>query len=319
MGDVPVGGDGGEAAVEGMDSTPATGAQPWRSRHNLRKVHITYKTMLALVTGASSGIGLQYATQLARDYHTDLLLVSNQEEEQKKVAADLAAQFGVKTIALYADLSKQDAAEQLLQYCQDNNLVVDILINNAGVFFFNPYCETSMKRIELMLNLHMITVAKLTRLFGEEMINRQLTAEDQAQKICGKPRRKGYILNMSSMSAWMAMPGIQTYNATKAFIYNFSKSLWYEFKPKGVNITVMTPGAVDTALFGLAPHLRRLAVNLTVSIPPEKLVKRALKKMFRGKKADMPGVINHLCTPLLKHTPDWMLFLAMRLIGKYQK
>ena len=275
--------------------------------------------MLALVTGASSGIGLQYATQLARDYHTDLLLVSNQEEEQKQVADELAAQYGIKAIPLYADLSKQDAAEQLYQYCQDNHLVVDILVNNAGVFFFNPYCETSMKRIELILNLHIITVAKLCRLFGEDMINRELTAEESAQKICGKSRKKGYILNMSSMSAWMAMPGIQSYNASKAFIYNFSKSLWYELKPKGVNITVMTPGAVDTALFGLAPHLRRLAVNLTVSIPPEKLVKRALKKMFRGKKADMPGVINHLCTPLLKHTPDWMLFLAMRLIGKYQK
>ena len=275
--------------------------------------------MLALVTGASSGIGLQYATQLAHDYHTDLLLVSNQEEELKKVAADLAAQYGVKTTALYADLSKQDAAENLLQYCKDNNLVVDILINNAGVFFFNPYCETSMKRIELMLNLHMITVAKLTRLFGEEMINRQLTAEEQAQKLCRKPRQKGYILNMSSMSAWMAMPGIQTYNATKAFIYNFSKSLWYEFKPKGVNITVMAPGAVDTALFGLAPHLRRLAVSLTVSIPPEKLVKRALKKLFRGKKADTPGFLNWLATPLLKHTPDWLVFLAIKFVGKFQK
>ncbi len=275
--------------------------------------------MLALVTGASSGIGLEYAKQLARDYHTDLLLVSNQEEEQRQVAADLAAQYGVKTTALYADLSKQDAAEQLHQYCLDNHLVVDILVNNAGVFFFNPYCETSMKRIELILNLHMITVAKLCRLFGEDMIARQLTAEEQSQTICGKSRKKGYILNMSSMSAWMAMPGIQSYNATKAFIYNFSKSLWYELKPKGVNITVMTPGAVDTALFGLAPHLRRLAVNLTVSIPPEKLVKRALRKMFRGKKADMPGVINHLCTPLLKHTPDWLIFLAMKFIGKYQK
>jgi short-subunit dehydrogenase len=275
--------------------------------------------MLALITGASSGIGLQYATQLACDYHTDLLLVSNQEKELQQVAADLAARYGVKTISLYADLSKQDAAEQLHQYCRDNQLVVDILINNAGVFFFNPYCETSMKRIELMLNLHMTTVAKLTRLFGEDMIARQLTAEEQAQTICGKPRRKGYVLNMSSMSAWMAMPGIQTYNATKAFIYNFSKALWYEWKHKGVNITVMTPGAVDTELFGLAPHLRRLAVALTVSIPPEKLVKRALRKMFRGKKADMPGVINHLCTPLLKHTPDWLLFLVMKFIGKYQK
>ena len=275
--------------------------------------------MLALVTGASSGICLEYANQLARDYHTDLLLVSNQEEEQTRVANQLATTYGVKAYPLYADLSRQDAAEQLYQYCQDNHLVVDILVNNAGVFFFNPYCETSMKRIELMLNLHMITVAKLCRLFGEDMIHRELTAEEKAEKLCGKSRKKGYILNMSSMSAWMAMPGIQSYNATKAFIYNFSKSLWYELKPQGVNITVMTPGAVDTALFGLAPHLRRLAVNLTVSIPPEKLVKRALRKMFRGKKADMPGVINHLCTPLLKHTPDWLVFFAIKLIGKYQK
>ena len=170
-----------------------------------------------------------------------------------------------------------------------------------------------------MLNLHMVTVAKLTRLFGEQMIQRQLTAEEQSQTICGKARKKGYILNMSSMSAWMAMPGIQCYNATKAFIYNFSKSIWYELRPKGVNITVMAPGAVDTALFGLAPHLRRLAVALTVSIPPKKLVKRALRKMFRGKKADTPGVINWLATPLLKHTPDWLVFLVMKFIGKYQK
>lgn len=275
--------------------------------------------MLSLVTGASSGIGLQYATQLARDYHTDLLLVSNQEDELRKVAEDLEAQYKVRAIPHYADLSKQDAAEDLYDYCHANNLVVDILINDAGVFFFNPYCETSMKRISLMLNLHMVTVSKLCRLFGEDMVARQLTDEEQTQTICGKPRRKGYILNMSSMSAWMAMPGIQTYNATKAFIYNFSKSLWYELEPKGVNITVMTPGAVDTALFGLAPNLRRLAVNLRVSIPPEKLVKRALRSMFRGKKADMPGVINHLFTPILKHTPDWLVFFVIKHIGKYQK
>ena len=275
--------------------------------------------MLSLVTGASSGIGLQYATQLARDYHTDLLLVSNQEDELRKVAEALETQYKVKAVPHYADLSKQDAAEELYNYCHANNLVVDILINDAGVFFFNPYCETSMRRIELMLNLHMTTVAKMCRLFGEDMLKRELTAEEQSQTICGKPRKKGYILNMSSMSAWMAMPGIQTYNATKAFIYNFSKSLWYELRPKGVNITVMTPGAVDTALFGLAPNLRKLAVNLTVSIPPEKLVKRALRSMFRGRKADMPGVINHLCTPLLKHTPDWLVFLAIKYVGKYQK
>lgn len=275
--------------------------------------------MLSLVTGASSGIGLQYATQLARDYHSDVLLVSNQEAELQVVAHDLEEQYHVQAIPHYADLSKQDAAEELHRYCRENELVVDVLINDAGVFFFNPYCETSMRRIELMLNLHTITVAKLCRLFGEDMMKRELTIEEQQERICGKPRRKGYILNMSSMSAWMAMPGIQTYNATKAFIYNLSKSLWYEFHPKGVNITVMTPGAVDTALFGLAPNLRRLAVNLSVSIPPEKLVHHALRKMFQDKKADMPGVLNHLATPLLKHTPDRLIFLVMKYIAKYQK
>lgn len=275
--------------------------------------------MLGLVTGASSGIGLQYATQLARDYHCDLLLVSNQEKELAQVATDLATAYGVQTVAHYADLSLTDAAEQLHAWCKEQGYVVDILVNNAGVFFFNPYCETSLKRIDLMLQLHVNTVAKLTRLFGEEMMKRELTAEEAKQRICGHKRMRGYILNMSSMSAWMAMPGIQTYNATKVFIYNFSKSLWYEFHPKNVGITVMAPGAVDTELFGLAPNLRKLAVNLTVSIPPEKLVRRALKNMFRGKKADTPGFINWLSTPLLKHTPDWLVFLAMKYVGKYQK
>ena len=280
--------------------------------------------MLSLVTGASSGIGLQYATALARDYHSDLLLVSNQQEELSRVAADLAATYGVQTTAHFADLSLPDAAENLFQWTKDQGLVVDVLINNAGVFFFNPYIETSMKRIELMLQLHVITVAKLTRLFAEDMAKRSVSFSGVSAKrsvFCQAAGRsmKGYILNMSSMSAWMAMPGIQTYNASKAFIYNLSKSLWYEFKPLGVGITVMAPGAVDTALFGLSPKLRKLAVNLTVSIPPEKLVKRALKKLFKNKKADTPGFLNWLATPLLKHTPDWMLFLAMKYVGKYQK
>lgn len=273
--------------------------------------------MLALVTGASSGIGLQYATQLAREYHCDLLLVSNQEKELEQVAKDLAAQYGVKTVARFADLSLNDAAENLHAWCKENGYLVDVLINNAGVFFFNPYCETSMKRIELMLQLHMITVAKMTRLFAADMIQRELTEEETRTRICGHKRMRGYILNMSSMSAWMAMPGIQTYNATKAFIYNFSKSLWYELKPKNVGITVMAPGAVDTGLFGLAPNLRKLAVALTVSIPPEKLVKRALKKLFRNKKADTPGVINWLSTPFLKHTPDWVLFFAQKHLAQF--
>ena len=273
--------------------------------------------MLSLVSGASSGIGLQYATQLARDYHSDLLLVSNQPKELDEVAKNLAETYGVKTVAHFADLSLPDAAENLHAWCKENGYVIDVLINNAGVFFFNPYCDTSLKRIDLMLQLHVNTVAKMTRLFAEDMLKRELTPEEANSRICGHKRMRGYILNMSSMSAWMAMPGIQTYNATKAFIYNFSKSIWYELRPHNVGITVMAPGAVDTELFGLSPKWRKIAVALTVSIPPEKLVKRALKKMFRNKKADTPGFLNWLSTPLLTHTPDWMLFLAQKKLAQF--
>ena len=259
--------------------------------------------MLALVTGASSGIGKEYARQLACDYSCDLLLVSNQRAELEQTAQKIARQYGVKATVHYADLSKTNSAEELFAYTESEGMKPDIVINDAGVFFFNPYVETPMARIELMLNLHVVTVAKMCRLYGEQMAQ----------------RGSGYILNMSSMSAWMAMPGIQTYNATKAFIYNFSKSLYYELRPKGVQVTVMAPGAVDTALFGLSPRLRKLAVALTVSIPPDKLVRRALKDLFKGKKSDTPGLLNWLATPLLRHTPDWLLRFAYRKVGKYQK
>ena len=250
---------------------------------------------VVLITGATGGIGGAIARKMKEAGAT--VVVSGRN------TAKLDSEFDDSYVKIPCDLAQEGAAVELVMDAIEKCGRVDVLINNAGVFFFNEYCNTSLKRIELMLQLHVMTVAKLTRLFAADM----------------KERRSGYILNMSSMSAWMAMPGIQTYNASKAFIYNFSKSLWYELKPYNVHITVMAPGAVDTGLFGLAPNLRKLAVALTVSIPPEKLVKRALKKLFKGKKADTPGFINWLSTPLLKHTPDWLLFLAMKYVGKYQK
>lgn len=258
---------------------------------------------LALVTGASSGIGLMYARELARTYKYDLVLVSNQEKEIVETADAITAEFGVRTYPLFRDLSLQTAAEELFEYTTAQGWDIEVLINNAGVFFFNEFNAASMKRIELMLMLHVVTATKLMRLYGDSMCT----------------RGRGYILNMSSLSCWMAMPGIQCYNATKAYLYNLSKSLWYEYKPQGVTVTVMTPGAVDTALFGLSPYWRKVAVKLHVSIPPEKLVARALKKMFRGRKWGMPGVINHIATPFLKHMPDWVVFTAIKPLKKFMK
>ena len=137
--------------------------------------------MNALVTGASSGIGLQYSSELAsRGY--DVVMVSNQEVEIKQCAEDIAKEFGVKTYPIFKDLTDSEAPHQLLNYCKENNLDIEFLVNNAGVFFFNPLIKTAEKRINLMLELHVVAVTNLCRVFGEDMAS----------------RGKGYILNMSS-------------------------------------------------------------------------------------------------------------------------
>ena len=259
--------------------------------------------MTALVTGASSGIGLQYATILARDYACDLLLVSNQQRELEESAQKISQSFGVKTYPFFCDLARQEAAREVYDFAADQGLTIDILINNAGFFFFNPLYETPPEKVESMVMLHVVTLTSLCRLFGADMCQ----------------RGKGYILNMSSLCKWMEFPGIQTYIATKTYIYSFSKSIWYEMKPKGVSVTVVTPGAVDTGLYGLAPHLRRLAVRLGVSLPPEKLAAKALRRMFKHKKTCMPGLINHLSIPLFRHVPDWLVFRVMKRLSSFEK
>lgn len=258
--------------------------------------------MLALVTGASSGIGLEYAKALAHEGY-DLLIVSNQEKEIKDTAIMLQETWHVDVTPLYVDLTEDNAVKNLFDYCQEHEMEVEILVNNAGVFFFNELVKTDPRRIDLMLDLHVKTVTRMCRYFGEDM----------------KKRGHGRIINMSSMSAWMTMPGINIYNATKAYILNFSRSLWYELKPHGVIVTAVCPGAVDTTLYGLSTYWRKVAVGLGVSMPPAKLVRKALKASKKGKKQTMPGWINHLFVPIIKHLPDWFVFAVIKRLKQFQK
>lgn len=258
--------------------------------------------MTALVTGASSGIGLMYARELACMGH-NVVIVSNEQDALLKMADDLHREFAVAVTPVYKDLTQATAAQELHDYCREQSLVIDILINNAGVFFFNYLTRVPMEKIERMLQLHVLNTTRMTRLFGADM----------------QQRGKGYILNMSSLAAFVPMPGIQCYVATKAYIDNFSRSMWYELKPYGVNVLSVTPGAVDTGLYGLSMPLRRLAVRLHVSIPPEDLVKKALRALFKGRKRCMPGLVNHLYLPFVKHCPDWLVYSVMKRINKHMK
>lgn len=253
--------------------------------------------MTALVTGASSGIGLEFCHQLA-SMGINLLMVSNQMQELANARDTLAAKYPDQRFwAHYKDIAHPDAAEEIYAYCLQNGIVVDILINNAGIFSFKTITDTTTDRLNLFIDLHMRTVTQLCQRFAIDM----------------KSRRSGYILNMSSMSCWMPMPGIGMYAATKAYIRVFSRSLALELKDYGVGVTVACPGGIATDLFGLPRNLQRLGVNLGVLATPQRFVSGALKRMFNHKKQYINGFINRLAIVAVAILPD-----SMRLIVKHK-
>ena len=253
--------------------------------------------MTALVTGASSGIGLEFCHQLA-SMGINLLMVSNQMQELANARDTLAAKYPDQRFwAHYKDLAHPDAADEIYAYCSQNGIVVDILINNAGIFSFKTITDTTTDRLNLFIDLHMRTVTQLCQRFAIDM----------------KSRRSGYILNMSSMSCWMPMPGIGMYAATKAYIRVFSRSLALELKDYGVGVTVACPGGIATALFGLPRNLQRLGVKLGVLATPQRFVSGALKRMFNHKKQYINGFINRLAIVAVAILPD-----SMRLIVKHK-
>lgn len=253
--------------------------------------------MTALVTGASSGIGLEFCHQLA-SMGINLLMVSNQMQELANARDTLAAKYPDQRFwAHYKDLAHPDAADEIYAYCSQNGIVVDILINNAGIFSFKTITDTTTDSLNLFIDLHMRTVTQLCQRFAIDM----------------KSRRSGYILNMSSMSCWMPMPGIGMYAATKAYIRVFSRSLALELKDYGVGVTVACPGGIATDLFGLPHNLQRLGVKLGVLATPQRFVSGALKRMFNHKKQYINGFINRLAIVAVALLPD-----SMRLIVKHK-
>ena len=247
------------------------------------------KTPLALVTGGSSGMGLRYAERLA-EAGCDLLLVSNQEKELQETSDDLKSKYNVNVMWRYQNLATDDAAADLYNYCKENNMEVDILISNAGMFFFKELMAEDEPRMTLMNTLHVMTPTKLMILFGNDM----------------KQRGHGFMLSVASMAAKLPCPGITTYSATKAYLRSFGKSLSYEMKPYGVGMTTVCPAAIATPLYGLKPNLMKFGVNIGIIGTPEWLVKRALNGMFRKKRIVAPGFMNIYLPPLIAILPDWL-------------
>lgn len=250
----------------------------------------------ALVTGASSGIGYEFARQLAQKGYP-LIIVSNVDEIMA-CAAKLSEQYGVTVHGLVRNLGTPDAARELYDYCHQQGWDVEVLVNNAGVYHDKDILDDSEAFTQLIIHLHMTTPAMLCYLFGQDM----------------RTRRKGYILNVCSVTSKMAAQRLGTYGGTKAFLAHYTRALHIELRKYGVHVTDISPGAVDTGLYSIKPWMTKLGKCLGIIVSPETLARRGLRALFHGRsKVTIPCVFWKLLCGIILLVPTCLLRLIRRL------
>ena len=250
----------------------------------------------ALITGASSGIGRHYATELAsRGY--DIIAISNQPEALATLAEQIDSNLRRKVVTITCDLTEECAAQRIFERCVAEGYDVEIVVCNAGMLLFSTLTATPPSQLAKIIALHCTTTTLLCRLFGEQM----------------KRLRRGRILVMSSATAWLPYPTIAHYGATKAYLKNFASSLWYELRPYGISVTAVYPGAVDTPLYSLDDKVRRRLRIFGIMTPPEKLARQAIRAMMRGRRRLVPGIFTKLVVALCSLLPARLLYPILRI------
>ena len=183
----------------------------------------------ALITGASSGIGYELALLFARDSF-DCILVARSHDKLSELATRLEREHHVKTLVIAKDLARTTAIDEIFEEVTAASLTVDALVNNAGFTVYGPFVETDMQAELDMLQVNVVAVTALTKLFLKGMVE----------------RRSGRILNLASTAAFVPGPLMAVYYATKAYVLSFSQALRNELRGTGVSVTVLAPGATRT-------------------------------------------------------------------------
>lgn len=230
----------------------------------------------ALITGASKGIGLAIAHELARRKF-DLLLVARSADVLQRVSKQLAADRGVQTDFLAVDLAEAGAAQQVYDWCNGKKYAVQVLVNNAGYGLSGPFEKHSLAEHTDMMRVNMTALVELTYLFLPQL----------------RQQSKAYILNIGSSAAYQAIPRLSLYAASKSFVLQFSRGLHQELKSSPVSVSCVCPGATDTnfvdrAQIGEKGRKAAEKVNMT----PEAVAKQAVEALLAGKAELVTGLLN---------------------------
>jgi uncharacterized protein len=189
----------------------------------------------ALITGASSGLGTEFGRQFA-ERGCSLILVARRFERLQELKTEITGRYGVSVECVAMDLTETGAPQQLYSRLKESGQVVDILVNNAGLGLFGKFCDTPWERMHQMLELDIIALTQLTRLYAADMLI----------------RKSGFILLIGSTGSFQPTPTYAAYSAAKSYVLSFGEALHYELRDTGINCTVLCPGVTRTEFFQVA-------------------------------------------------------------------
>ncbi|MBN2725887.1 SDR family oxidoreductase [Candidatus Mcinerneyibacteriota bacterium] len=234
----------------------------------------------ALITGGSRGLGFALARECARKgYH--LFLIARTEEALRQAAGTLRVEGDGRVEILPLDLSQEDSFPRLSKALEEKQIIPEIWINNAGEAYFKRFTQTATEEESGLIRLNVLAITAMTRLALSIM-------------------KQGHLVNVASTAAFIPGPGASLYYASKSFVLNFTMALSVERKNKPVTVSVLCPGPLDTEMLKMRGDKGKRAAFLIMS--PQKAARYALKKITKGKRVIIPGLLNKImvsCTRVL--------------------
>ena len=241
-----------------------------------------------LITGGTSGIGLELARLFAKDGY-NLVIVARDEQELENTSVELTQQYGVDVVKISKDLFDPQNARDLYQEVTDQGIQIDILVNDAGQGQYGKFIETDIEKELNIINLNIASLVILTKYFLRDMVS----------------RGNGKILNLSSIASKVPGAWQSVYHGTKAFVQSFTEAIRAETKDMGVTITALLPGATDTDFFNKADMNDSKAVQDKSKLSdPADVAKDGYEALMNGDDKVVSGTKNKIQVAMAGITPD---------------
>ena len=259
---------------------------------------IDLKGRTALVTGASSGIGEQFARQLAAR-GMNLVITARRTDKLEALAADLRDKHKIDVEVIALDLGQPSAASELFDKTEGAGKRVDVLVNNAGFGTQEHFVDIPWEKTREQIQLNVVSLTELTHRFSKRML----------------PRGGGWILNVASVGAYMPVPDYATYGAGKAYVRNFTEALAFELRRTPVRVCCLCPGPTATEWMQVAGQKETPIIRM-VQMSAARCARIGLGALFAGRRNIIAGVMNSIGMWLLRFVPRRLM---VRLAGIFME